>query len=62
MIFEQEKFNMRSQVDGESIDSFVTALHGLAEHCNFRDLKEELTHDRLVVQLLCRKGYKWIQN
>ena len=38
-------------MEGESIDSFVAALHGLAEHCNFRDLKEELIRDRLVVGL-----------
>ena len=38
-------------MEGESIDSFVTALHELAEHCNFRDLKEELIRDRLVVWL-----------
>ena len=51
VIFERAKFNMRSQMEGESTDSFVTALHGLAEHCNFRDLKEELIRDRLVVGL-----------
>ena len=51
VIFERAKFNMRSQLEGESVDSFVTALHGLAEHCNFRDLKEELIRDRMVVGL-----------
>ena len=51
MIFERARFNVRSQLEGESTDSFVTALHGLAEHCNFRDLKDELIRDRLVVGL-----------
>ena len=51
VIFERARFNVRSQLEGESIDSFVTALHGLAEHCNFRDLKDELIRDRLVVGL-----------
>ena len=51
VIFERAKFNMRSQLEGETIDSFVTALHGLAEHCNYRDLKEELIRDRMVVGL-----------
>lgn len=43
---------MRSQLKGESVDSFITDLHGLAEHCNFRELKEELIRDRIVVGLL----------
>ena len=51
VIFERAKFNMKSQLEGESVDSFVSALHGLAEHCNFRDLKEELIRDRMVVGL-----------
>ena len=51
VIFKRAKFNMKSQMEGECIDSFVTALHGLAEHCNSRDLKEELIRDRLVVGL-----------
>ena len=41
VIFEHAKFNRCQQKDGETIDSFVTALHALAEHCaraqnNFR--------------------------
>ena len=32
VIFERAKFNMRKQEDGESVDSFITALYELAEH------------------------------
>lgn len=51
VIFERAKFNRRSQKDGESADSFITALHGLAEHCNFGALREEMIRDRIVVGL-----------
>jgi len=50
-IFERAKFNMRTQLDGEGIDSFATALHGLEDYCNFRELKEELIRDRVVIDL-----------
>ena len=35
VIFEHCKFNQRKQQEEESIDSFITALHGLTEHCNY---------------------------
>ena len=31
-IYERAKFNQRSQWDGEEVDSFITALYGVAEH------------------------------
>jgi len=34
-IFECAKFNQRQQERGESIDSFITTLHCLAEHCDY---------------------------
>lgn len=34
IIYERAKFNMRNQSVGESMDSFVTSLYALAEHCN----------------------------
>ncbi len=40
---------MRKQEPGESADSFITAVHKLAEHCNFGPLKDELIRDRVVV-------------
>lgn len=49
VIYERARFNRRCQEEGESIDSFITNLHTLAKNCNFRDLHEELIHDRIVV-------------
>ncbi len=34
---------------GESVESFITAVHTLAEHCDFGALREELIRDRIVV-------------
>lgn len=35
VIYERAKFNNRSQEQGEPVDSFITALYGLAEHCGY---------------------------
>ena len=51
VIFERAKFNMRKQEEGESVDTFITALYTLAEHCKFGTLKNELIRDRIVVGL-----------
>ncbi len=40
---------MRKQEPGESADSFITAVHILAEHCNFGVLKDKLIRDHIVV-------------
>ena len=37
------------------MDSFITDLYGLARHCNFGVLKEELIRDRIVVGLQNRE-------
>ena len=47
VIFERAKFNMRRQEEGESVDAFITALYGLAEHCG--NLHDEMLRDRIVV-------------
>ena len=49
IIFERAKFNSRKQEDGESADSFITSLYGLAEHCAFGQLYDEIIRDRIVV-------------
>ena len=49
IIFERAKFNSCKQEEGESADSFITALYGLAEHCGFGQLHNELIRDRIVV-------------
>ena len=51
VIYERAKFNQRKQ-HGESVDTFITALHNLAEHCRYGELQEEMVHDRIVVGLL----------
>ena len=33
------------------VDSFITDLHALAEHCNYKDLHDEMIRDRTVVSL-----------
>lgn len=48
-IFERFKFNSRKQAPGESVDSFISDLHLLAQKCKFGDLKEEMIRDRIVV-------------
>lgn len=49
VIFERYKFNSRIQSPGESVESFITSLHALAEYCDYGTLKEELIRDRIVI-------------
>ena len=51
VIFERLKFNKRVQLENETVDSFVTDLHCMAEHCQLGDINDELIRDRLVVGL-----------
>ena len=55
VIYERAKFNRRKQEVGESVISFITDLYGLAEHCQFGTLHDELIRDRIVVGLLDQK-------
>ena len=55
VIFERAKFNRRRQEEGETVDSFVTAL--LA----FGTLQNELIRDRIVVGLLESKLAETLQ-
>ena len=48
---ERARFNQRREEAGESVDSFVTALYGLAEHCEYAGLHDETIRDRIVVGL-----------
>jgi len=38
VIFKHAKFNSRIQQQGESVDSFITTLHCLVEHCQYENL------------------------
>ncbi|XP_067469154.1 nuclear pore complex protein Nup153-like isoform X2 [Thunnus thynnus] len=51
IIFERARFNGRNQEPGESAEAFITAVHRLAEHCAFGDVREDLIRDRIVVGL-----------
>ena len=46
---ERSKFNHQCRLIGETADQFITSLYTLAENCNYRNLKEEMIQDRLVV-------------
>lgn len=61
IIFERALFNTRIQQDGESVEDFVTALHALADTCNYGVLREELIRDRLVVGLRDRRVSEKLQ-
>ena len=49
VIIERAKFNKRSQLPDEPAEQFIASLYNLASDCNFRDLKNELICDRIVV-------------
>ena len=52
VIFERARFNSRKQLKDESVDSFITDLFSLVEHCGYGQLRDEMVRDRLVVGLL----------
>ena len=61
VIYERAKFNMRSQKEGEPVDSFITDLYAPVEFCNFGNLRDELIRDRLAVVSSinnCQRSYK----
>ena len=49
VIFERAKFNRRTQEEGVSVETFITALYTLVEHCGYGDLHDEMVRDRIVV-------------
>ena len=51
-IYERAHFNQQSQQQGELVDAFVTAIHTLAEHCEYNKLWNQMIRDNLVVGLL----------
>ena len=51
VIYERAKFNIRVQNESEPVESFITDLHCLAEHCQFGTLRDQLIRDRIVVGL-----------
>ena len=51
VIYERTKFNQRRQEPGEPVDTFITALYSLAEHCGYVAMHDEMIRDRIVVGL-----------
>ena len=46
-----KKFNMHRQEEGEPVDSFMTSLYQLAEHCNYCDLHNKRIRYGIIVGL-----------
>ena len=51
VIYERSKFNQRKQMTGEPVDSFITSLHKIVEHCDYGALKDDMIRDKIVVGL-----------
>ena len=49
VIFERARFNRRNQLEGQSIEQYITALYRLVDSCDYGALKEEMLRDRIVV-------------
>ena len=49
VIFERARFNRRNQLEGESIEQYITALYRLVDTCEYGTLKKEMLRDRIVV-------------
>ena len=47
--YERYVFNKRDQQQGESFDSYLTALRSLIKTCNFGTLQDNLLRDRVVL-------------
>ncbi|XP_042146534.1 uncharacterized protein LOC121835999 [Ixodes scapularis] len=51
VVYESACFHRRLQKPGESVDQYVTALHVLADRCEFGEMKQRMIRDRFVVGL-----------
>ncbi|XP_077562677.1 uncharacterized protein LOC144178571 [Haemaphysalis longicornis] len=51
IVYESNCFHRRQQQPQESVDQFATALHVLADRCDFGDMKKRLIRDKFVVGL-----------
>ena len=51
VIYERARFNQRRQDEGETVDTFITALYKIAEHCQYGQLHDDMIRDRIVVGL-----------
>ena len=61
IIFQHAKSYRRKQESNEAVDSFITDLYGLAEHCQFDLLHDKMIRDRIVVGLADQKVSEKLQ-
>ena len=61
VVYERAKFNNRRQELEEPVESFITALYTLTQHCGYDTLDDEMTRDRIVVGIQDRKLLKKLQ-
>jgi len=61
VIFERARFNLQSQLPGETADTYIAELYRLVEHCEYGNLKDEMIRDRLVVGILDKKTLEQLQ-
>lgn len=52
---------MRKQEEGEAVDTFITALYALAEHCSYGSFHDEMIRDRIIVRIHNRALSEWLQ-
>lgn len=55
IIYERCVFNNRTQQESESAETYIREILKLAESCDFKDMREELVRDRLVVGIKDKK-------
>ena len=55
MVFERAKFNLRKQEKNEAVDTFITSLYQLSEHCAYGNLRDKLICDRIVIGVRDKK-------
>ena len=49
VVYERAMFGLRNQLEGESIEAFVTTLYTLSKHCDYSSLRYDLVRDRLIL-------------
>ena len=49
------RFFSYNQVDGQSVDEYVTELKSRSEHCEFGELKNSLIKDKIVLGVNSKK-------
>ena len=57
-MYERAKFNNCRQELKEPVESFVTALCTLAEHCGYETVHDEVIRNRIVVGIQDRSSQK----